>query len=243
MSTTATPSREAATAEVRFVSNRDESCRMFRSDLLERLSHVHPVVPHLLFIPVVLAMVTLAVRAGQGIGAIGLLVTTGLLVWTVTEYVIHRYAFHPPQWVEDETRAVTASLAPGEPVIPALPGLRHKFYFLVHGVHHDYPNDSTRLVMPPSVSIPLSILFFLGFQSVLGGLAYGAFAGFMVGYLFYDTTHYMTHNVSGKTALGRYQKKRHFRHHYADSEKDYGVSSPLWDAILGTMGRSGRNAA
>ena len=240
MSITATPTPEITAPEGRFVSNRDESCRMFRSDLLERLSHVHPAVPHVLFIPVVLVMLGLAARAGQGAGTISLLVAGGLLVWTATEYIIHRIAFHPPQWVEDETRAVTASLPPGAPVIPALPGLRHKFYFLVHGVHHDYPNDSSRLVMPPSVSIPLSILFFLGFQAVLGMSAYAVFAGFMAGYLFYDTTHYMTHNVPGKTALGRYQKKRHFRHHYADSEKDYGVSSPLWDAILGTMGRSGR---
>ena len=37
--------------------------------------------------------------------------------------------------------------------------------------------------------------------------------------------------------LSRFLKRRHFRHHYADSEKDFGVSSPLWDAILGTMSR------
>jgi len=172
MQTLTAPAREGAAPDHRYVSNRDESCRMFRSDLLERLSHVHPAVPHLLFIPVILVALMLAGRAGQGLATIAGLVLAGLLVWTATEYVIHRFAFHPPQWVEDETRAVTASLAPGEPVMPALPGLRHKFYFLVHGVHHDYPNDSSRLVMPPSVSIPLSALFFLGFQQLLGVSAY-----------------------------------------------------------------------
>ena len=223
----------------RYVCNEDETCRMFRSDLLERLSHVHPVVPHVLYLPVIALMTVLAARAGQGIGVIALRFTAGAVAWSLVEYVIHRFLFHPPQWIEDETRAVTASLGRGEAVLPALPSLRHKFYFLVHGVHHDYPSDSGRLVMPPGVSIPLGVLFFFLFGSLLGGAARAAFAGFVAGYLVYDTTHYLTHHSPGGTALGRSQKKRHFRHHYADSTRNFGVSSPLWDLILGTMGRSG----
>jgi sterol desaturase/sphingolipid hydroxylase (fatty acid hydroxylase superfamily) len=132
---------------------------------------------------------------------------------------------------------VTASLGRDEAVLPALPSLRHKFYFLVHGVHHDYPNDSGRLVMPPSVSIPLALLFFVLSRWLLGPVAPAAFGGFVAGYLVYDTTHYLTHHSTGRTALGRYQKKRHFRHHYYDSTRNFGVSSPLWDLVLGTMGR------
>lgn len=213
---------------------------MFRSDLLERLSHVHPLVPHLLYLPLIGLMVARAVRTGQGPGQIMLRFAAGVLAWSLVEYVIHRFLFHPPQWVEDETRAVTASLAPGEPVLPALPMVRHKFYFLVHGVHHDYPNDSGRLVMPPGVSIPLAVVFFFLFQWLLGPSAPAAFAGLVAGYLVYDTTHYLTHHSPGGTALGRYQKKRHFRHHYYDSTRNFGVSSPLWDLVLGTMGRSGK---
>ena len=33
-------------------------------------------------------------------------------------------------------------------------------HFIIHGIHHDHPNDKMRLVMPPSVSIPLAALFF-----------------------------------------------------------------------------------
>lgn len=221
----------------RFVSNEDETCRMFRGDLIERLSHVHPLVPHVLYLPLIALMVALAVQAGQGLGPIALLLAAGALTWSLVEYVIHRFLFHPPQWIEDETRAVTASLGRGEAVLPALPSLRHKFYFLVHGVHHDYPNDSGRLVMPPSVSIPLALLFFFLFRWLLGSVAPAAFGGFVAGYLVYDTTHYFTHHSAGRTALGRYQKKRHFRHHYYDSTRNFGVSSPLWDLMLGTMGR------
>jgi hypothetical protein len=213
---------------------------MFRSDLIEGLSHVHPLVPHVLFLPLIALMLTLAVRRGQPIGQIALLFAAGLLAWSLVEYVIHRFLFHPPQWVEDETRAVTASLRRGDAVLPALPSLRHRFYFLVHGVHHDYPNDSGRLVMPPSVSIPLALLFFFLFRWLLGPVAPAPFAGLVAGYLIYDTTHYLTHHSAGGTALGRYQKKRHFRHHYYDSTRNFGVSSPLWDFVLGTIGRSGK---
>jgi hypothetical protein len=224
--------------ERRYVSNDDETCRMFGSDLLERLSHVHPAVPHLLYLPVITVMLVAAVRAGQGPLLMAGLLAGGALVWSLLEYVIHRFVFHPPQWIEDETRALTASLPPGQAVIPALPSWRHKFYFLVHGVHHDYPNDSGRLVMPPSVSIPLAVIFFFLFQWLIGPLTPAAFAGLVGGYLAYDTTHYFTHHSAGKTALGRYQKKRHFRHHYYDSTRNFGVSSPLWDVIWRTMGRN-----
>jgi hypothetical protein len=185
----------------------------------------------------------MAARAGQDAGRIALLFAGGALFWSLLEYVIHRFVFHPPQRVEEETRAVTASLAPGDAVIPALPSWRHRFYFLVHGVHHDYPNDSRRLVMPPSVSIPLAVVFWFVFQWAIGPLAPAAFAGLVAGYLVYDTTHYLTHHSSGKTALGRYQKKRHFRHHYYDSTRNFGVSSPLWDVLWGTMGKPGRQSA
>lgn len=226
---------QAPASERRYVTNADATCRMFESDFIERLSHVQPWVPHVIFVPVI----SLAFFAGmqrQGLAQAVVWALGGLLVWTIAEYVIHRFAFHPPQWIEDDTRRIAARLGPDDAVIPALPTLRHKFYFLVHGVHHDYPNDSTRLVMPPSVSIPLAAVFYYLFQSAVGSVAAPAtFAGFIAGYLAYDTIHFATHHVRPRSSVSRSLKRRHFRHHYADSEKDYGVSSPLWDAILGTM--------
>ena len=228
---------ETAKNERRYVTNADATCRMFENDLVERLSHVQPWVPHVIFIPVI----AIAFYAGierQGLSQATIWALGGLLVWTIAEYVIHRFAFHPPQWIEDDTRRIASRLGPDDAVISALPTLRHKFYFLVHGVHHDYPNDSTRLVMPPSVSIPLAAAFYYIFLSLVGATAApAAFAGFIAGYLAYDTIHFATHHIRPRSTLSRFLKRRHFRHHYADSEKDFGVSSPLWDAILGTMSR------
>ena len=219
----------------RFVNNDDESCRMFRADWMERLSHVRPWVPHLCFVPAIALALVAALRTATA-GRTAVLAAFGLIFWSLTEYVIHRSLFHPPQGIEDDTRRIVALLRPGDPVIAALPTVRHKFYFLVHGVHHDFPNDSTRLVMPPSVSIPLAALFYFLFREVLGPGAPAAFTGFASGYLVYDTIHFATHHTTARSRLARLWKRRHFRHHYADSTRDFGVSSPLWDILLGTRG-------
>lgn len=212
---------------------------MFASDFFERLSHVRPWVPHVIFTPVIAATLWYGIREFGVMSASGL-VLFGLFVWTITEYTIHRFLFHPPQWIEDDTRRIISALEPGQAVMPEMPTLRHKFYFLVHGVHHDFPSDSTRLVMPPAVSIPLSTLFLLCFVAIVGAPGVSMFTGFIVGYLAYDTIHFLNHHATIRSRLGRYFKKRHFRHHYLDSSSDFGVSSPLWDAILGTRGKDAR---
>jgi hypothetical protein len=223
-----------AGGEPRFVSNRDASCRMFRTNWLERFSYVHPAVPHAIFLPIIAALMLTATERStlERVLWFG----GGVVFWTLTEYLIHRFVFHPPPQIEDDTRRLLSTLGPDDPCMAALPTWRHRFYFLVHGVHHDFPSDSRRLVMPPAVSVPLAGLFFALFRLAVGSASLAAFAGFLTGYLIYDTSHYLIHRGSARTALGRSQRRRHFRHHYADSSHDYGVSSPLWDLLLGTRG-------
>ncbi|HUL50419.1 MAG TPA: sterol desaturase family protein [Gemmatimonadales bacterium] len=225
-------------SERRFVRNEDVSCRMFRSPAFEALSHVHPLVPHAIFVPCV-AILLWPGQTALSLYSIASRLGFGLLLWTLVEYVIHRFVFHPPAWIEDDTRRILGTLAVGEPAMAALPTWRHRFYFLVHGVHHDFPNDSRRLVMPPSVSVPLACLFYAVFRAAFGAGANATFAGFVIGYLCYDTIHYLTHHGSRHTALGRYLRRAHFGHHYVDSSRNYGVSSPLWDVLLGTQARDG----
>jgi sterol desaturase/sphingolipid hydroxylase (fatty acid hydroxylase superfamily) len=138
----------------------------------------------------------------------------GVLFWTFTEYVLHRFVFH-----------YEPSSAWGQNI-----------HFLAHGVHHDYPNDSGRLVMPPAVSVPLAVLFY-GFFSLLipGAFLPAFFAGFLFGYICYDTIHYATHHSRMKGKVGHWLKHHHLQHHYLDNERGFGVSTPLWDYIFGTM--------
>ena len=197
----------------RFVSNKNESVRMFENRFLEFFSHVHPATPLAIYLPVVAFMFDLAVR--QRALAFGLvlgLFALGILIWTLVEYTMHRWLFHyqpKSRWGK-------------------------QLHFLLHGVHHDYPKDASRLVMPPIVSIPLALLFCGLFFVVFGRVAPAAFAGFLIGYLFYDMVHYATHHFSMKRGVWLWLKKYHMRHHYDDDHVGYGVSSPLWDYVFGT---------
>src|SRR5262249_16953897 len=107
-----------------------------------------------------------------------------------------------------------------------------KFFYLIHGIHHDYPNDSKRLVMPPVVSLPIAlplILFSWG-----NPVAEILVAGFGFGYLSYDMIHYAVHHFSLKGSIATSLKQYHLRHHFQDAERGFGVSSALWDSFLGT---------
>jgi 4-hydroxysphinganine ceramide fatty acyl 2-hydroxylase len=197
----------------RYVSNKNESVRFFENDFIERFSHVHPVTPVVVFLPVIAGMLYLALgRRGLSIGATAGLFALGLVIWTLVEYAMHRYLFH----YEPKSR------------------WGKRIHFFVHGAHHDYPQDASRLVAPPAFSIPVASVFYLLFVGVFGRLAPAPFAGFIFGYLCYDMIHYATHHFSMKRGVGLWLKQYHLRHHYKDDARGYGVSNPLWDYVLGT---------
>src|SRR3954470_18045282 len=185
---------------------------MFKSRWLDALSRVHPAVPVVIFAPVIVLPLVLAVPRIGLAGTLGA-VLAGSVVWTLTEYWLHRLVFHfEPQ-----------------------DGIGARLHWIIHGVHHDHPNDPLRLVMPPSVSVPLATLFYLLFVSLAGpdwGLA--AFAGFIGGYLFYDMTHYYVHHHAPRSRMGRKLRELHMRHHFQDDTAGYGVSAPWWDRVFGT---------
>lgn len=221
-----------------YISNADVSVRMFKTGLLERLSHVHPAAPHVMFVPVVGYMLYATYQRGAEPGRAALLFLLGPVIWSLTEYLVHRFVFHIATEKEDQARDIVRQLGHQEPAVPALATWAQKRYWVAHGVHHDFPNDSRRLVMPPAISIPLAVLFYQAFKLVLGATyAPALFAGFVAGYLVYDTTHYAVHHFRLRSRLGRALKKHHSRHHYLDPAKDFGVSSALWDVILSTVGR------
>lgn len=192
------------------------SPRMFESDLLDRLSRVHPIVPVLLFGPAILFLL------GHAIGRVGslelvTLVLGGYLLWTLTEYWMHRVVFH----FEPED------------------GIGARLHWIIHGVHHDHPNDPLRLVMPPSVSVPLALGFYGLFAVVLGAAAPAFGAGFLAGYLAYDMTHYHVHHHRPRTRAGRLLRELHMRHHFQDDTRGFGVSAPWWDNVFGTPAQRG----
>jgi len=187
---------------------------LFASRFLDRFTRVHHLVPVVLYGPVVAVC---AVLGAEGVGA-GLAVAyaaLGYVLWTLTEYWLHRVVFH----FEPEA------------------GFGARLHFLVHGVHHDHPNDPKRLVMPPAASVPLAIAFVLLFRVAFGPDAWPAVtAGFLAGYLVYDELHYYLHHRVPTTALGRRLRELHMRHHFQDDTHGYGISAPYWDKLFGTFG-------
>lgn len=194
-----------------YISNSRESVRMFKNDFLEGLSKIHFSVPLFIFFPVIIFFTYKAIVNDISVLAFTGYFVLGIFVWTATEYVLHRYLFHfvpKSNW-----------------------GLR--LHFIFHGVHHDYPRDSKRLVMVPSVSIPLAALFYFLFSLFLTQVhLYAFFPGFIIGYLAYDMTHYAIHHANFKSSFWKKIKQHHMLHHYDDPTKGYGVSSALWDKIL-----------
>ncbi len=197
-----------------FISNKDETVRMFENRFLERFTRIHYSVPLFIFVPVILYCLyrTFWIE-NTGILLVLGFILIGLLVWTLTEYFLHRFLFH---W-----------MPPGK--------LGERMHFVFHGVHHDYPSDSKRLVMVPTISIPLAALFFFLFKFLLGGImVFPFFAGFLSGYLFYDMVHYAIHHYNFKSKFWLDLKQYHMLHHYKDMNNGYGVSSKFWDLIFRT---------
>ena len=189
---------------------------LFESRFLDFFSRIHPIVPAGVFVPVIAVCVWLGVERGLGGVETALLVLGGLVIWTPTEYWLHRLVFH---WQ------------------PKFRG-GDRLHFIIHGVHHDHPNDAMRLVMPPAASIPLAALFFGLFVLIFGSPhALPLFAGFIAGYLVYDYTHYHLHHHTPRTDLGRKLREQHMRHHFQDHHYGFGVSSPLWDVVFRTLPR------
>ena len=187
---------------------------MFKSSLLEALSKVHFSVPIFIFGPVILYGVYRALTGMASIWWILPEMAAGLFVWTFVEYIMHCYVFH---------------FAPRGTI-------GERLHFIFHGVHHDYPSDKHRLVLPPSVSIPLAFGFYLLYRSLVPDHHFwGFFSGFLLGYLVYDIGHYAMHHFNFKSGLFKKIKRHHMLHHYEQPEKGFGVSSPLWDKVFGSV--------
>jgi sterol desaturase/sphingolipid hydroxylase (fatty acid hydroxylase superfamily) len=191
------------------------TCRMFQADIVERYSRIHPATPFVAWLPVIaFVLIRSASRHDLAWYGIAAVFASGVLAWSFAEYVLHRWVFH---WYEDTPRG-------------------RRIHFLLHGVHHDWPNDKDRLVMPLGFSIPLGIAFYALYHYALGDRVGEPFyAGFVLGYLLYDGSHYAIHHFPMKHRWGRLLKKHHMAHHHADHEGGFGVSSPVWDHVFRTM--------
>ena len=89
--------------------------------------------------------------------------------------------------------------------------------------------------MPPLVSLTIATILFLIFKLIMGNYAFAFLPGFAVGYASYLLVHYAVHAYRPPKNFLKQLWVNHGIHHYKNSEHVFGVSSPLWDYIFGTM--------
>jgi dihydroceramide fatty acyl 2-hydroxylase len=192
--------------------------RLFENGALELASRAHPVTPLVWFVPL-LGWGLLRAVPQLGWRAAAIPFAGGWLMFSLFEYLSHRWLFHG--------------------LLLGNPGPRRKLWaFLLHGYHHRFPDDPLRLVMPPLLSWPVAALLAVVDELVLGpevGLA--ALSGTFAGYLALFATHYSWHHVKLKRGPLGWLRRHHLRHHHRSSRTNFGVTSPVWDALFDTLPR------
>lgn len=188
--------------------------RLFTSRLLEKLTRTHISIPVTMHLLVIIGMSYYALQQHDPL-TFALLFLAGVLTWTFAEYWVHRYVYH----VKTTNR------------------LWIKIQHLGHGIHHQFPNDPTRLAMPPVPALILASGFLGLFWLLMQHYSFAFFPGFFLGYVLYVSLHYAEHRFKPpKYRPFNRLWKYHALHHYKYPEtKAFGVSTTLWDWVFGTL--------
>jgi hypothetical protein len=143
------------------------------------------------------------------------LVSLGVLSWTLIEYGLHRFVFHY------RARSVFGK----------------KLLYAVHLSHHENPRATSRLFSSLIVSLPIATAYWLLARVATGSWHAAAFlfSGLTAGYLCYEWLHFQAHHRRPRLRLFRYLKTYHLLHHHQTPELRFGVTSPLFDLLLGTF--------
>ncbi len=181
------------------------------------VTEAHPASPYVFLGPAVLALLLCSPLTLSGFGAFG----AGVVLWTLVEYLLHRFAFHFPR-----RGPVSSTVA-----------------LLVHGHHHHYPADPRRIVATPAQSLSLFVLLGAALWFLFGVVAAHAFvaptlAGTVLGYLGYEWAHWSAHHRRPRTAWGKVLKRHHLEHHHRSRDGQWGISTTVWDHIFQTTRRS-----
>jgi len=204
---------EKTTCTEKKIDNKGKAV-LFRNPLLERLTKTSLQFIWMMYIPVIILMVVYTFRMGELSGiVIVLLFGLGMVSWTFTEYLIHRFLFHGH---ED-------------------PEKMNRMSYLIHGTHHNFPRDKERLLMPPVPSLMIMTSFFLVVYVMMSDYTWAFFPGFIFGYLLYGSLHYAIHAYAPPFSWMKPLWRNHHLHHYKNVEKGFGVTTTLWDRLFGTM--------
>ncbi|NVJ84669.1 MAG: sterol desaturase family protein [Algoriphagus sp.] len=187
--------------------------RLFKNPVLEWLSRSSaPLVISSLFI-VALAVFCLGIfQMRISFWKLAFLFLVGLVLFSLAEYLIHRFVFHDGDYKAGKSWKTK-----------------------IHAIHHDIPTDPERLTLPLPVALFASFLVFFIFKIILGNLAFGVFPGFISGYAFYLLVHFLIHTRKPPQNHLKILWRNHHIHHHLKEDKAYGVTTPFWDWVFGTL--------
>jgi len=140
----------------------------------------------------------------------------GLLLWTLLEYTLHRFAFHIQRPIHN-------------------PHLR-EILNMSHLGHHAAPRDPTRVLVHPLYGLVISALLYAAIYLTSSNAFSTAviMAGIWAGFLYYEAVHYRVHFSLSASGLIAWQRRGHFYHHFTNNKRCFGVTSPVWDYVFGT---------
>jgi sterol desaturase/sphingolipid hydroxylase (fatty acid hydroxylase superfamily) len=139
-----------------------------------------------------------------GSGTFAAFALTGLLSWTLAEYVLHRYVYH--LW--------TSFLTEG------------------HALHHEKPR--ALIGVPWYLTTIALVLLFELVAVPLRSSATGVVMGFAwLGYILYCVAHHGSHHWTFKSGWLKRMKRHHLLHH-GHPDFNWGFTTTLWDHVFGT---------
>ena len=208
---TANPTRPAVPA--RKISGKAPPIRIFEQNYLEVFTLISFRTFIIFCLLYEITLFSIVIRYNLSLGRAILYGILGLPVWFLFEYALHRFIFH----FASEKRIIK------------------RLVYIFHGNHHIQPNHPCRTLMPIIVTLPVSLLIWWLFSSMLGfGLGSALFLGFFTGYVFYDCMHFATHNFRMKTFPLSIWKRHHLLHHHLTEEHNYSISLPWLDILFRT---------
>lgn len=160
-----------------------------------------------------------AAAVGKPSSGLGWALMLGFILWTLFEYVVHRWLFHQT-W---------------HPIL-------RKIYVHAHLPHHRTRRieDPFHRALHPLISVPSLLPHYLWSTFLCDGLApLVGVCGFAIGYCVYELFHYVFHATSLPTRLahiGWVARKHaaHVSHHFTHVQSNFGFTTHLWDRAFGT---------
>ena len=142
----------------------------------------------------------------------------GWAIWSLAEYVLHRFAMH-----HLHGRGIMSR--------------EH----LEHHVTSGWRFDRNHILSWTGMLLVGAVLWApLGWVLVspLAGVTLAV--GWAFGYFFYEYQHAVSHLRAPATAYQRRVRRHHFHHHFGAPMRNHGVSVAFWDRVFGTYERPER---